>query len=687
MGLVNERVKNAEEFVADFESIPESKLRALSPERRDVFQDEYLTQKCITDFWAFHRYMYADAMSHYWPPLHGPNGLAGYLQNWTKKSSRGEVVPVSVKFIVIAREHCKTQEAILWDVWQWVRDPNYRCLLRAYNDPKAAEISLAIRSTIEKQRFASRFNWVRPATVNNKRILWKASQFLLQRDNVSLRSPSVEACGVKTDPTGGHFDFGHYDDFEVRENTVSDKDRLHMLKTWRADSNLFVAGASRIVCGTPWHKHALINAVCHRLNIDDAPDFGDFTKHEYDVFYQPCTVVQDFSPYDISEPRLYEDRLTVKCDMAGFPTVCNNLTFCQVRATFHDPAMHDIVTETREAVWNDEDTIRVNRPFSSHLGQPLQLWIGNEKPAAPNRCTLDCIDLDQRTRHERPIEINSYNIARTSLPKKRIEQGTFMFSGQMDLKPIDGASVVFDKDDVVRVDEEDLPKERLYYRACDFATAQKTAASNVITYGFWTTSDFYITKVVKKNMMKSSEKIRELILGAHRLQKAGYPIRCTFFENANIEKTLMEFIQQAQRNPFEYFTALGGTDKMIAETEFADSGPIHFMHRVIKRSAAKNKELRIEEIQPFVQGGHLKIVKGCEGEAVFFEELGTFTRDGGGTFDILDTVRDLVAEGRPMANAVLHRTDSAAFPSWLQVQQRAMLRSGRSLDGAFAGSA
>lgn len=648
-----DRKERARQFVTEFEALPANRLRQFDLRKRQKILDEYLTQKCIVDFWTCLKYLYRDAIHHYWPALHGPAGLAGYLQDWTRIDKNNHKVMVGVKFVVISRELCKTQTTVAWDVWNWICDPNLRTLCRAYTDPKAEEIGRSCRAIIEKPWFQKRFPWVRPATVggSKKPVLWKANQFMLERDDVS-RTPSFEACGIKTDPTGGHFHTGHFDDFEVRENTQYLADRDRLIKTWRSDSNLFVAASRRVMCGTPWHKASLINAVVTRGYIEDVPEGGDFTKHDYDVFFQPCTIQQDFSPFDVYEPVLHEDRRTIKAPSCEFPTEMNNLVTCQLRATFFDPAIADTTVETREVVYNTSDTVRVNRAFSGHLGQPIMVTIGNEKPAAPNRMTLDVTDLSEVVTHEAPAMLKDYKQhPRTSLPKKERDQGPFVFSSQMKLRPMASDSLIFSADDIERIEPDELP-EGIDYRACDFATADKTAASSVISYGRWTKKHFIITKVVRKNQMKNSDKILELVLGARRAYQAESPLRVTFFEQAQIERTLMDYIDQACRDPFAYFTALGGFYAKMAAVEFKESGPVTFLRRILKRPRRATKNMRVAEIQPFVKAGCLKIVKGCEGEEAFFDEVSRFTMDGTDTFDILDTIRDMVAEGRPVPHDV-----------------------------------
>lgn len=663
---MNERQRRAGEFVESFEALSRAEFLRLPERRRDRMIDEYLTQKCIADFWTFLRYVYRDAIQHYWPELHGPAGLSGYLQNWDKLDRHGSRVSVGVKFIVVSREYCKTQTGIAWDVWQWVNDPNKRGLVRAYNDEKAGEIARTCRNMIGKEWFQRRFPWVKPALDKGKPVLWKNNQFLLQREDM-LRTPSMEACGMKTDPTGGHFDFGHADDFEVRENTSYFADRERMVKTWRSDGNLFVAGSRRIMCGTPWHSYGLINAVSQRLNIEDIPEGGDFRNHEYDLFWQPCCIPQDWAPIDIPEPKLYDDRKTLRVTGTELPT---DIQTCQAKLTFIDPIVHDTTVETREIVYNDQYTLRLNRPIPAYLGQPLHLFIGNEKPAAPNRVTLDVTDLTPTIDHERPKVLAGYEISRASLPKKERDQGPIMFSGQMRLKPMSADSLIFNMDDIDRIDASELPNG-LDYRACDFATASKTAASSVISYGRWTNRDFIITKVVRKNKMSNADKILELVLGARKAMRDGNPLRMTFFEKAQIERTLMDFIDQACRDPHAYFTALGGIYARIADAEFADSGPILFSRRILPRSASATKNMRIAEIQPFVKAGCLKIVKGCEGEEAFFDEVARFTIDSNDTFDTLDTIRDMVSEGRPVAQSITQEQRARGTASFDDAQTRA----------------
>jgi len=173
--------------------------------------DAFLTARCMTDFWTCMKYgLYPTQMKHYHQPLHGNQwntlldrpGLAHFLQNW-ERDHYGHKEPVLTKFVIMAREHCKTQEGIAWAVWQMIRDRNERFLLRSHTDPKAREILRGIKEVILSDPVQARFPWVRPAMEGMRRKEWASDRIILERDDVGIRTSSIEAYGLEADPTGG----------------------------------------------------------------------------------------------------------------------------------------------------------------------------------------------------------------------------------------------------------------------------------------------------------------------------------------------------------------------------------------------------------------------------------------------------------------------------------------------------
>jgi hypothetical protein len=654
------RVARAENLVGELEGLgPEAWKRLRSHARYVRFMEEYLRAKCLTDLWYHMRYaVYFRQMKHYYEPLHGSQGVAGFLSRW-ERERLGDLEPVGIKFLVMARGECKTQEALAWITWEYARDPNNRLLVRAYVEPKANEIMSSIRELLRTPGYVRMYPWVKPKEKpGGQWELWNDSRFMLARDDAGIRVPSAEAYGVKGAPTGSHFHLGFYDDYEVGNNAWSQVGRAELLQTWKDDSNLFEAGARRLLCGTPWSRHALIYPVISRT--------GEFKRHDFDVFVQPW-FVQVFSvPFVGSEPTLDRDRVTIRDCTQSFPTVEANLRYCEARVRFEDPSTHDLTEEIREVTWNNGTSFIVNRPFPEMLGQPLGYVIGTKKPVDPNRLTLDSVDWIP------PKEVLDVRVARSSILKKRKDQGPLVFASQMEMTPVESSQIVLDPEMLMEIREEEIPDgDRVYYRACDFATAKQTQAATVMTTGFWHRTGFYIQHIAYGERMTSMDKLLELFVGVLRVKGWGHVLKCTFLEEAMIEQTLGEFIDQAERNPYEFFASREGYVS-YAEEHFSDRRPMMIRRYNLKRGGQETKTLRIAAQQPEWAARRVFIVKGCPHVEVLVDQARSFSLDSKEPNDVLDTLADLIREGR--APAVEESTRPEEGVQYWASQQEAMRR-------------
>lgn len=632
------RVHTATQLVREMDSLSVQGLEKLDNLwNRDRILNEYLTALCITDFWHFRQYgVYWNARGHYDSPLYGPEGTAGFLQSWKREDG----THIRLKFLIMFREGCKTQEAIAWDCWNFVRDPNTRLLIRAFADDKAHEINMGLRNTLKSPHFQRRFPWVKPAVKSNgTEILWKEDRFILDREDVSVRSPSCEACGITASPTGGHFQRRHGDDLEIDRNANSELLLAKMIECFKNDDNLMVAGSQSLICGTPWAKDGLINGVNKNK--------GDFKDHDYDVFSMPCTVKVFDAPFDIHEPILLDDRVTFRCAGAGFPTAEANLVGCQARATFYSSAAKDNVTELREIVWNDGEHVRVNRTYSPILRQPLVLSCGPDKPAAMNRHTLDSVD-DVPDSHASKDDSFEVRIARKSLPAAKRTQGTIVYSAQMDLNPVDPSSVVFHEDDIVWVRRDELPHEhRRFYQAMDLATAKKTASSSAIVTGFHHPTGLYLTHCTYANQMKPMDILLALFLNAVRVKDMDGFLTNTFHEAANVERTLLADVAHIQSDPFKFFYDRGERYMDAADINFKGIGTLTLRLRELSRGGNESKTARLSGMQPFVEAKRLHIVEDIQHRDTIVEQFTTFTLASEEMFDLLECIADIVREGRP----------------------------------------
>ena len=650
-----------------------------------AYMDEYLTAKCVTDLWWFLRFgVYYRAMKHYDVVLH--QEVCRWLMNWTREVN-GLVEPIRCKWLIMARELCKTQILICADAWEYVRDPDACCLLRAYDEPQAYKISNGVMDLITMPEFERRFPWCRPARKRSGQYeKWMPELFLLDRSDRGKRVYSMEAFGVKGEPTGGHYKFSHYDDYEVRKNAKSDKERETMMDVWKNDNNLHQAGSRRRAAGTPWSELALVYGVLERCNSEE------LENHNYDVFRMPCKVQVFDHPFKgLDNPSLLGDRRTIHSGDVVFPTVEANLECCQARVTFEPPEIKDTIVETREIVWNDNNHFRVNRPFPEYLGKPISFEVGTEKPSCPIRQTLDDIDYTPEIPDVElpPIVLQHLDQPgvevlneRNSLPEKRREEGAAVFAQQNMLQAVPSEQLILNTNDLKFVHPGDIPEgERRYYRTTDFATAKRNRrnpAQSVFLTGFLHYTGAYICHVLKKEVMSTNAKLLEWCIGPLRVMQWGYKLKATSIETAsNVENTMVDLFPEVEHDPYRYFTNLkekrpfegGMTYVEYADKYFRDKDRVRVPRKELPRKQSKID--RIDGSGSFWERGQVHILTTCNDPDAVTDESDTCTREGDGSFDCLDCLADLLTEwpwpGKPKAP----RKEEEGVNVWDAAQKRA----------------
>jgi len=622
-------VYRAKELVAEVEGAPAAVWKRMERHPRFwVWMQEYMTAKCLTDFWMHLRYGACYRQRHhYYKPVHGPEGVAGFLQHWEVERD-GVKLPVQFKALIATREGRKTQLSLQRDAWEIARDPNTRLLIRAYTDKRAEELGRNLRSILDSTPYQKTYPHVRAARKGNGQAeLWQPTALSVKRD-IDVRTPTMTAAGMGQDVTGNHYEIGHSDDFEVEENANSAVKCAEMWEKFQEDAPLYVAGARRLFVGTPWGTMGIAHAAMHGR--------GLFKEMLYDLFMMPATVQVYDAEFMGVEPRLEGDRVTIHDGLAGFPQIGENLSLCQARVTFLHPATGDTVTELREVSENGGTWFRVNRPFPAMLGQPLQYVVGNRKPSMPHCFTLDSIDLAP------PPELSDTMCGRTSLPEKKAQLGPIKFSSQYELDCVDEENLVLNPRLLNFIEPSQIPEgERRYFRAVDFATGSRTKASTAMVTGFWHRSGLYLVRIYHKNDADILEKALELFVGQCWVEEQGHTLKYTMFEEAQVEKSTRELLREYERNPEASFKALGGVYAEAAKYWFEDKGKIVLRQRSVTRS--ENKLLRISNQQPLWENGRLFVVKGCQHVDTLIEHAKLFRLNSPsqGYLDLLECIQEL----------------------------------------------
>lgn len=655
-------VESAEGLLGSMSDLSESELRCLLSSRaaRGIGR-EYVTARCLTALWDFLWFgPYRKARRHYLRDVHEP--LCLFLQDWTRVDGYGHVVRVPEKVLTAFRGFNKSQGGILWAAWQVGRNPDVRGFYRSHKDPEATKSSRQVRDMLTSEDYVRVFPWVRPAMSGTRMLKWAEDGFFVEREDMAVKTPTLEASGRETSVTGNHYHFRIYDDWEYESDRSSVAAQQEIIEKHRLDEALMLPGSMCLNIGTPYVHKLYIDAALKRT--------GYYEDRDYDLFVMPAELKVFERPWMMHEPVLGGDRQTLRCEGAGFPVVEANLERCQAKVSFFSPLVNDVIVEVREVVWNDGDHFRVNRAFPEVLGQPLRAEVSATKVACPIKHTYDAQDVD--------TEYEGAYIIRESLPAKRRKFGPDWYASQMLLNPLNPEAAVWDRSQIKVVTADELPAEgvRYWYRAIDLASSRKTACRTAISTAFWHERGLFIVHGIAKNIRKV-DILFELFCGVRRVRDMGGALRWTSTELQGREEMLGEDIELAARDPLKYFTICGEPWASRAKEMFTDASGVPLNLRMptlsITRPPSVRKSQRIMgALDAHICAGDIHILDTTPYLDDFLDELDTFTLEGGDKgFDILDTLADIAREGsrpRPPVKADDRRYD------FVRSQREAILR-------------
>jgi hypothetical protein len=601
-------------------------LKHVDRSRFLAYQDYWLTAKTLLSFPHFLWYgAYWSARKHYRGELF--YRMAHWMEEWAEK----------IKILLVAREHTKTQMAIAWMAWKLARDVNTRILIRAYNTPKAQQIGRGLRELLDSTDFRSRYTWVTPKLKRDTRQkeMWGNEGLILERPDVGVRVPSVEMCGLEKDPTGGHFNVGLCDDYAIKENETSETLQKDLFAKFEEDDNLMLAGGQRLICGTIWAKDGFLDSAKNGEKI--------FSDIDYDLFLQPGEVEAFPVPLAGREVVMDPDRMTFR--VADAP-ISESLKYHQAKLTFENGDEGDTDVVIREVLWNDEHSFRVNRPIDDlYTGGPLGFTIGNTKPAAPSRFTLDCVD------HMQPEELRDTFPDRASLYQKRKTQGPYTYGCNVMLNPLAKESLMFDSEKIRWISKKDfdalVAKESgVWYRKCDLATSKDTGSYTAMATGFVCFKGVFLRRIFW-GLPKTDEILLELFRGQLWLQdRYQANLRHTQLETQMLEKNIGEQLETAQQNPYEYFRLIQ-RHKAYAEAHFANLRSMRIHISMKSRGMASKMDRIRDNLDPVLEQERLYIVEGIEHADRAEKEITEATADNDKGVDLLETIADLCAEVKP----------------------------------------
>jgi hypothetical protein len=277
--------------------------------------------------------------------------------------------------------------------------------------------------------------------------------------------------------------------------------------------------------------------------------------------------------------------------------------------------------------------------------------VGNVKPAAPSLFTMDVVDLMV------PDDKAEEYVSRASLPQKRRNQGSYVYSAQVLLNPRPKESALFDVEKVRSISKQEFDEmvravDGVWYRKCDLSSAKRTGSYTAIVTGFVCFKGVFVRRIFW-GLPKTHQTLFELFRTQLWLKQVyGASFRHTQLENAHIENELRQNLIRAQRDPYDFFKNIDDC-KREAELLLKDKGSIHIIIKEETRGIV-NKADRIRgNFDPVLEQERFYIVEGIEHEDRAYKEISEATlealAEGKGTsgFDLLEVMSDLCAEAMP----------------------------------------
>lgn len=142
-------------------------------------------------------------------------------------------------------------------LWLLARDPRDRIGLLGNTDPYAEQISRACMTHIEQNDFLDKEYGLRPG------IKWSASEWHIQRPNVTEKQASMIALGIGADIQSQRFDWLISDDRYTRANSATEDKRRKLSSYWETDAMSRVDKTQR-----PFGKGKVIS-FGHRVHAND----------------------------------------------------------------------------------------------------------------------------------------------------------------------------------------------------------------------------------------------------------------------------------------------------------------------------------------------------------------------------------------------------------------------------------
>lgn len=161
-------------------------------------------------------------------------------------------------------------------LWELGRDPTLRIALVSNTARLGVKTLGAAKQTILLNRkLAKVFPWLRPERRPGRTAAWSEAAIIVERDNLTLKDPSIQALGTIGAFVGARVDLMIFDDILNRDNTATELQRKKVIE-WIENTAIgrMTASARWWVIGTPWFEDDALHWIASK---------EEFAVAEYDA--------------------------------------------------------------------------------------------------------------------------------------------------------------------------------------------------------------------------------------------------------------------------------------------------------------------------------------------------------------------------------------------------------------------
>ncbi len=167
--------------------------------------------------------------------------------NWIQRAFESDEKNI---LLMMARDFLKTSTLAGIVIWQWINNPELRFLLVHASGKMSAKLIPVLQRIVEGEAFSHFFPDLVP---NKKDVTWNADEMTICRQG-NFKEASIEARGITSTVTGGHYDILLFDDVVDENIARSPVEILRVIDFYENSPSLFDNDKTErlLVAGTFW---------------------------------------------------------------------------------------------------------------------------------------------------------------------------------------------------------------------------------------------------------------------------------------------------------------------------------------------------------------------------------------------------------------------------------------------------